>query len=178
MRRIIVMVALLFVVAGSFTFSSTKPAFAHSASTVRPLTVTCSGDGCDNADPNVTGCSDSTAVTVKEMQITGAAGTSDAGTIADVELRYSSTCGTNWTRFTSFIDNAKTVATIERLQQTGISYLKYCSPTSCYASNDGGSTVNYSIYTNMVYAPVAVAKACGTIVSQTTGRTYKACVQN
>jgi len=142
-----------------------------------PATATCVSDGCDNLDPIITKCEDSTAKTVKEVAITGAANTPDAGTLGDVELRFSPTCGTNWTRFTIFVSNAKALATIERVLEPNVTYLKYCSPVSCYAASNSDFPNTATFWTNMVYAPTTPANACGTVVSLTTGRTYRACVQ-
>jgi len=62
--------------------------------------VTCSGYGCDGWDPQETGCS-ADAVTVASAPIWDSSqpGVEDGL----VELRWSATCGTNWTRVTSYV---------------------------------------------------------------------------
>ncbi len=183
-RRIMfcVMLALLLCSLGmsmstSRAFAATTSVLPPTGAATHPATATCTGDGCDNLDPIVTNCNDSTAKTVKQVNITGAANTPDAGTLALVEERYSVTCGTNWTRFTTYVGNVNALATIERVLEPNVVYLKYCVPVSCYAANNSAYPSGYPSWTNMVYAPTTPAKACGTVVSMTTGRTYRACVQ-
>jgi hypothetical protein len=72
------------------------PATAAQATTpgaVRPM-VTCSGYGCDHADPVATGCSAGSYTVVSAPVVLGA---TSYGT---VELRWSPTCQTNWSRVT------------------------------------------------------------------------------
>ncbi|SES28165.1 DUF2690 domain-containing protein [Lentzea albida] len=53
--------------------------------------ATCSGTGCDNRDPEVTGCA------------SGATTVGSSSTAKGLfELRYSSACGTKWVRFSAY----------------------------------------------------------------------------
>ncbi|MGW4209448.1 DUF2690 domain-containing protein [Lentzea sp. NPDC004789] len=77
------------VVAACASMVTVLPA-AASAEPVE-VAVTCSGSGCDDKDPEATGCASGA--------VTAAAVTSSKGRI---ELRYSSTCGTKWVRIPSY----------------------------------------------------------------------------
>jgi hypothetical protein len=63
---------------------------------ITPMAASCSGYGCDNKDPNATGCADGSQYTV-------VAGNVVLGgvTFATINLRYSPTCGTNWAQISN-----------------------------------------------------------------------------
>lgn len=66
------------------------------AAAVTPMAASCSGYGCDNKDPNTSGCADGSQYTV-------VAGNVVLGgvTFATINLRYSPTCGTNWAQISN-----------------------------------------------------------------------------
>lgn len=130
---LVTLLAALFASAGIVTATST-PAQA----------ATCSGYGCDGLDPNATGCSSG-------ANDTGSTYLYDAnGNIVGLlELRYSPTCGTNWSRVTSYIGVQSLYARVTR-ESDGRSYA------------DVG---NYQvIWSNMVYAYNITACATGEIL--------------
>ena len=98
--------------------------------------VTCSGEGCDGQNPATAGCG-ADAYTVQ----TAVFGNSY------VELRYSPTCGTNWSRVFSKVGATFLVARIQR-QSDGRTY------------TFSGGNFNFA-YSAMVYAPKVAARACG-----------------
>ncbi len=106
--------------------------------------VTCSGYGCDHLDPVATGCSaGSTTVTSAAI-----------GGVGTVELRWSPTCQTNWSRVTIAAGGANPsgfwrYADIYRQSPAAHDYFDF---------NGNGSPV----YGNMLYAP-GCAWASGTI---------------
>ena len=100
--------------------------------------VTCSGDGCDNIDPAQSGCSDS-AYTVTDVQTP----------TADIQLRYSTVCGTNWGRVISNGDNNNVyLVLVQRID--GVAY------------GTKGLT-GPIVWSRMVYAPTLKARACASI---------------
>ena len=98
--------------------------------------VSCSGDGCNGLDPSQTGCDDARAYTAQTAIIKDYAGNQ----IGLVELRFSPTCGTNWTRETSYVNNAYNQPSVHRIYDGLIEY------------GYGKNTVEWS---DMVYAPDA-----------------------
>jgi hypothetical protein len=76
-------------VAACASMMSVLPAVASAAPV--EAAATCSGTGCDNKDPEVTGCA--------AGAITAASVSSPKGR---VELRYSPTCGTKWVRIPNY----------------------------------------------------------------------------
>ena len=112
---------------------------AHATGRNRPQ-VTCSGEGCDGQNPATTGCS-ADAYTVQ----TAVFGNSF------VELRYSPTCGTNWSRVFSKVGATFIVTRIQR-QSDGLTY------------TFAGGNFNFA-YSAMVYAPKVAARACGGVGS-------------
>lgn len=127
----LLMVLLAFI--GTMTVGST---LAHAA--------TCSGYGCDGLDPNATGCSTGANDTASTYLYNA------SGSIVGLlELRYSPTCGTNWSRVTSYVGIHNLYARVTR-QSDGRSYA------------DVG---NYQIiWSNMVYAYNIIACAAGEIL--------------
>lgn len=106
--------------------------------------ATCSGYGCDGLDPNATGCSAGANDTASTYLYNA------SGSVVGLpELRYSSTCGTNWTRVTSYVGVRGLYARVTR-ESDGRSYA------------DVG---NYQvIWSNMVYADGITACATGEIL--------------
>ena len=100
--------------------------------------ATCSGEGCDNVDPEQSGCAIG-AYTV----------TSIATSTTDIQLRYSPICGTNWGRVVSEGSNNNVyLVLVERID--GVSY------------GTKGLTGPIA-WSRMVYAPTVKARACASI---------------
>ena len=100
--------------------------------------ASCSGDGCDNVDPEQSGCADG-AYTVTSV---------DTPT-ADIQLRYSSICGTNWGRVVSNGNNNNVyLVLVERID--GVAY------------GTKGLTGPIA-WSRMVYSPTLKARACVSI---------------
>jgi len=112
-------------------------AYAH-ATGQASYQATCSGDGCDNVDPEQAGCANG-AYTV----------TSADASSATIQLRYSPDCGTNWGRVVSKGNNNDIyLVLVERAD--GVSY------------GTKGLTGPIA-WSRMVYAPTAKARACVSI---------------
>lgn len=102
-------------------------------------TATCSHNGCNGQDPQTTGC------------VVGAYTVQTATTPSlIIQLRYSPKCGTNWSRVISKQGSSHLFATIVRNDRRS------------YVRSFGFSTL---VYSQMVYAPIAKAQACGRIGS-------------
>jgi hypothetical protein len=100
----------------------------------------CSGYGCDNRDPIASGCNDARTYTVASDPLKYDASGSVIGWL---DLRYSPTCGTNWSRVRSNVGVQYLMMCIRRKNETGL-----CS--------DGNYSTGWS---NMVYAPTPIV-AC------------------
>ncbi len=107
------------------------------------MAATCSGNGCNGLDPIATGCQNSYTQLVGSSEIKN--GSTHYGWI---DLRYSPTCGTNWSRVRSDIGTqnleAFIIRTSDNLAYTESGYFQIA-------------------WTNMVYAPTVTACAQGTI---------------
>ncbi len=115
---------------GSTAYAHTTRQAVHDAS--------CSGDGCDNVDPEQSGCADG-AYTVTSV---------DTPT-ANIQLRYSSICGTNWGRVVSNGNNNNIyLVLVERID--GVAY------------GTKGLTGPIA-WSRMVYSPTLKARACVSI---------------
>jgi hypothetical protein len=101
--------------------------------------VSCSGNGCNNRDPQTTGCAAS-AYTVQ---------TAVLATIF-LQLRYSRVCKTNWGRVITRSSNNNQVFLILITRSDGLSY-------------GINSQVGPIAWSRMVYAPVLKAQACVSI---------------
>jgi len=110
--------------------------------------VSCSGYGCDHQDPVATGCS-AGSYTVTSAPIT--LGGTSYGT---VELRWSPTCQTNWSRVTVASGGSNPNRWYRYAEVDRVSPYAY----DWYPYNGTGSPV----YGNMLYAP-GCAYALGTI---------------
>lgn len=108
--------------------------------------VTCSQNGCNGVDPNTTPCATG-AVTIATTSIVRS-GTSVV--IGQVELRWSQSCGTNWSRVTR-TDGAFAEGMIATVTRSG-------GPS--FTDSKTGFT---TIWSPMVYAPVVCSSAFGLI---------------
>ncbi|GAC1426660.1 MAG: hypothetical protein NVS4B1_15230 [Ktedonobacteraceae bacterium] len=112
-------------------------AYAHTGQRAT-FNATCSGEGCDNVDPLQSGCAVG-AYTVTFV----------ATSTAEIQLRYSPNCGTNWGRVVSLVDNSDIyLVLVERID--GVSY------------GTKGLTGPVA-WSRMVYAPQTKARACVSI---------------
>jgi len=112
------------------------------------LAVSCYGDYCSGVDPQSSGCS-ADGYTVASAGVYGSGGTSI------VELRWSPTCKTNWTRV-----NWSGWSDIRAVQSTG------------YTQHYSGSNGSYW-WTAMIYSPTLCVKA---VASGAWGTTQTSCV--
>src|SRR5262245_1467970 len=83
-RRLAGLAAAASIGLGTLIGLPASPAFA----------ATCSGNGCNGLDPIATGCATG-AYTVASAPMSD-----PYGTAATIDLRYSPSCGTNWSRLT------------------------------------------------------------------------------
>ena len=117
-------------VQGTSAYAHTTRSAIHDA--------TCSGEGCDNIDPAQSGCANG-AYTVTSV---------DTPT-ADIQLRYSPICATNWGRVVSKGNNNDVyLVLVERID--GVAY------------GTKGLTGPIA-WSRMVYAPTEKARACVSI---------------
>ncbi|GAC1402035.1 MAG: hypothetical protein NVS4B12_13790 [Ktedonobacteraceae bacterium] len=111
--------------------------YAHSSQQAK-VHITCSGNGCDNVDPQQSGCSVG-AYTVQSL----------AYPTVYIQLRYSPRCGTNWGRV------------ITRGKHGGI-YLVLVDRIDGVSYGTKGLTGPVA-WSRMVYAPKAKARGCVSI---------------
>ena len=135
-RRPVVLMIVTVLVGMVFMLPAT-PAFA----------VTCSGSGCEGKNPQTTGCS-ADAVTAASAAIPD----------GKVELRWSQTCLTFWSRVTSWIGPTTIRTRVQR--QT--------SPIQSYDDIDYNATQAYN--DKMMYIPFFGPRhrACGRVGANTT----------
>jgi hypothetical protein len=106
--------------------------------------ATCSGYSCDGLDPNTTGCSAGANDTASTYLYNA-----NGSIVGLLELRYSPSCGTNWTRVTSYIGIQKLYVRITR-ESDGKGY---------------ADVENYQVmWSNMVYAYNITACATGAVL--------------
>jgi len=105
-----------------------QPKIVHAASF-----ASCSGEGCNGLDPARTGCSNG-ASTAQSALIYN----DKHYNVGLVQLRFSPSCGTNWTVVTSYMGNTIINASVHRIYDGRVEY---------------GYGKNSSIWSNMVYAP-------------------------
>jgi hypothetical protein len=108
------------------------------AAPVSTQAATCSGTGCNYTDPVTTGCS-SSAFTARTAYIGD----------STIELRYSKSCGTNWSRYTSG-SNYNVIVYVERYDGE----FAYDTTSWIYSSNR---------YSDQLYTPTTLARACAYI---------------
>ncbi len=138
--RLFLYSSAIFVALLASTLSLSVQGTAAYAHTTRQASyqATCTGNGCDNVDPLQSGCADG-AYTV----------TSVATPTADIQLRYSTLCGTNWGRVISTGNTSDVyLVLVERID--GVSY------------GTKGLTGPIA-WSRMVYAPTQKARACVSI---------------
>jgi len=133
MRRALwILLIIVLVVAAVFVLPGIASAQVHMRAVSN---VTCSGNGCNNCDPQTTGCAAS-AYTVQ---------TADLSTIL-LQLRFSRVCKTNWGRvITKSNHNQVFLVLVDRID--GLAY-----------STKG--LVGPFAWSRMVFAPVVRARAC------------------
>lgn len=111
---------------------------------VRPM-ASCSGYGCDNKDPNATGCADGSQYTVVSGNV--ALG---GVTFATINLRYSPTCGTNWAQITN--------------NRTGeYAVIRVCRDEGDLHCSDSYTSNGVSAWSNQMYAYNITATAYATL---------------
>jgi hypothetical protein len=125
--RILVIASCLAVLVGiGFTALPSQRHIAHAAS--------CSGNGCTDKDPHDTGC-DADAYTVYNVYVRD----NNGNEVGLLQLRYSPSCGTNWTRLTSYVGNTWLTANTIRKADSWIEY--------------GGPMFTNVVWSDMVYSP-------------------------
>jgi Protein of unknown function (DUF2690) len=108
--------------------------------------ATCYGTGCQNRDPQLTGCSAGAytlnSATIYEPLVHDE-GFGDYAAVGRVDLRFSPTCGTKWARITTYVTdgfgNPFHVYVEARYMATGTRYIEY--------------GYYYVAWTNMMFAP-------------------------
>lgn len=111
--------------------------------------ATCSGTGCNGTDPGQTGCS-ADGRTVAYTNIVNSSGTA----VGRVELRWSPTCQTNWSRVTRWDSNS--------LYQYAYAFLSPNANGDPKYYPDGGYVpVNGTWWSYQVYAPTTPWRGCG-----------------
>lgn len=109
--------------------------------------VSCYGDNCSGQDPEATGCASGsyTATSYNHAEFS-------------LQVRYSPTCKTNWTRIVMYNPGWRypRSGTIYAVQDTGYTQSRYV---------DGGYGAGYTKWTPMIYSPVR--KVQGKFVDQT-----------
>ena len=151
-RRVLLLVGLAAVLA-------TLPALAGTASAApaRPGgPVTAAVLPYDNTDPSATGCAGS-GYTVGSRNITSVTGQ----VIGRVELRYSSACGTNWSRVVSTIGSRPLLAWVVR-QVDGVS-------TAGGPGGDPGPYSGTSAFSDQLYGNGYVVCAWGALPDPANG---------
>lgn len=113
----------------------------YSSSTA--FAASCSGTGCNGQDPQTSGCS-------VGAQILDSRYVNQNGTAIYIELRWSPTCQTNWTRVTNQTQGTRYMKAYMVEQNVGEHYATFRS---------GG--YGYQFWTPMKYAPNILIQACG-----------------
>lgn len=106
--------------------------------------VTCYGDYCSGKDPQATGCASGASTSaVREF--------SQGSTRGVLEVRYSPTCKTNWTRVTVYsVGNLlqASAGTVKSIQDSGYTT----------SANVPRPTETVQVWTPMIYSPVRLVK--------------------
>jgi hypothetical protein len=115
----------------------------------RPAAVTpmasCSRYGCDNKDPNTSGCADGSQYTVVAGNVV-----LNGVTFATINLRYSPTCGTNWAQISN--------------NRTGdYAVLRVCRDEGDLHCSDSYASSGVSAWSNQMYAYNITATAYATL---------------
>lgn len=138
-----------------FTFTFALMVIFSSVFAVNPASTFaagCSGRGCDGTDPQSTGCSANSFTVVTRAIREYRTGQQ----IGIVELRYSPSCGTNWTRTTNWVSATTLWATITRISSSVDEYQTIKGPFK-------------QIWSKQVYAPVQAAGGWGCINTPSSG---------
>lgn len=153
-----VIVSTFLIMASGFSGGSAHAATLHAAMPA----VTCSGNGCNGQDPEATGCANANAFTASSVTVTDG----DGVALIRVDNRFSSTCGTNWTRITSLNGNGRAIEGSITRDSDGLSFSSL--------TNGGGGV----FWTPMVFAPNVTATACGSSLGTETptGPRFGSCV--
>jgi len=112
--------------------------------------LSCYGSTCNNKDPNAYGCS---AITVSEVYGSGASGPMDA------QLRYSSGCGTQWTKVENENLNTRHLKGVLTVHDVAFSVLtsedlsnySYIWTNMYVTSVDGRCTKGWQGYNNSLF---------------------------
>lgn len=157
MKYLFRLLASVFVVGALFTVFSSAVAFAD---------TTCASvhkdQYCTGRDPITQGCSaDAYTVPGGIYYITD----NNGHNIGEAQLRYSSTCQSNWARVVVYnsCPYINIFANVKRPDQIyqGTEYVAAQEP---YTISNPGCVSNFTMYTDMVFAPGTVqAQACGSI---------------
>lgn len=124
--------------------------------------ASCSGTGCNGKDPQTTGCGNgATTLASKDIYAYG----TEYYVVGKLELRYSPTCKTKWSRVTRYNSNPAYPYARVHLQKSG-------SSTSSYYR--AGSTT-YQFWSLQVYAPSTAWRACGSLALSSSANYYTSC---
>jgi hypothetical protein len=113
--------------AAMLPFGGATVAFVIMVSTATPVAAACWDRGCNTLDPQSQGCS-SNAYSVYTVPIKDSGGT----TLGTLELRYSRTCGANWSRVTAYPQFAGAVQAVVH-NNVGDTPQGTCYETSTFA---------------------------------------------
>lgn len=123
--------------------ATAAPAAVAGDSVVRPAAVGC--PGCHGQDPIATGCANDATTVLEGFFSWG-----------HLELRWSPSCQTNWTRFTANVSDTWEVSV-------------HRSDGASFGDLVLGLQAGQQWYTNMVYAPSLPAAACANVTGGDTG---------
>jgi hypothetical protein len=112
-----------------------------------------SDGACDDHDPAATGCADATSITVTDANITDSSG----NIIGYVEVRYSSTCKTNWGRVTGLGAYAAAIKQTTTCRGAAGQY----ADSGCTDTDTGVEATRFS---DQLYAPSECVSVVGTLI--------------
>ena len=137
------------------------PAVVCIASPAEAAAPNCSYVFCEGKDPEATRCAQGSRTVAPAVSIKNSSGT----VVATVELRWSPTCRTNWTRVTAKNASRRTL-TAKVVTSTG-------------GSQKSATRVASQLWSPMVYAPNVCARGSGWVTwsneATAGGRTQQAC---
>lgn len=162
MRRAAVIVTLIVM---ALTFFAINPHKTFAAAMTTSCSAAPSTTNCDHQDPgsSAEGCTGNYTVEPSNGGAVDIYDTLDDDVIGLVELRYSTTCKSNWSRVTNLACDS-----------CGMSWTIYRQSDGASDGGGGGITdIGDEYWSGMLYAPVALTKACGSL-SETiyTGQVY------
>lgn len=120
------------------------------------------GTNCNGENPQDTSCAQGAQTILSAYVVDPRTG----GNWGLVELRWSQTCGTNWTRVTSYMGTQQLYATIEHFAGTDGDYAFYTSHIQHTTQT----------WTPMIYSPDDPVKSVGNVTVG--GVQHSACVEN